>query len=37
LTIIVPEYIGRRDVPRCADQRADRQIAQWNDPWANCK
>ncbi len=34
VAIMVPEHVGRRDVPRCAGQCADGGVAQWHDPWA---
>jgi len=34
LAVMVPEHVGRCDVPRCADKCADRHIAERHDPWA---
>ena len=34
LAVMVPEHVGRGDVPRCADQCADGGVAERHDPWA---
>jgi hypothetical protein len=32
--VIVPEHVGRGDVPRCADQCADGYVTERHHPWA---
>ena len=34
LAVVVPEYVGRRRVPGCADYCAECRIAERDHPWA---
>ena len=34
LAVVVPEDVGRDDLPGCADQCADRCLTQRHEPWA---